>query len=475
MKIDLFSNNQKIRVNIPPWSFNKFLSKTKINDTALQSLANALEGIKIPQKNETTGFASTSEFHGIEYVGYIIDKERLDRATKTWKRIDEYRIIGRLSESFIDTRIVYGEMYRYRIKSILRITRKKIIYESVPSDVIDSINKIFQNKVQEALEKNSELFNNPEAFFNLGLNSKNNNQPYEINLFENFYAQFDGNSIKVIQKTNYNKDIQSKNSKLINVSVLGNNYQISLPTDIIPSKIKKESYESFYYESWPSKKWIYVDVFEEVPPPPPETILIHPNSLSKKIMISWLRPANEARDIKKYRVYRREKLGDKWSLIYETLEVDVNDDGLSDSNVILNNASNYFEDTNVEFNKKYIYALTCVSIHNSESFLSTQIQAELNDKFAFELEERSLKWVSGAGARLSEVDFIYKKFLTNNENVIAKRSIKLTTNTKFSEAKKDFIVRITSLDTHQKQEFKLTLINENTTTRQQEAALKLGL
>ena len=46
---------------------------------------------------------------------------------------------------------------------------------------------------------------------------------------------------------------------------------------------------SFYYESDPTKNWLYVNAVETVPPPPPTAIHIAPNTPKEQILLSWLK------------------------------------------------------------------------------------------------------------------------------------------------------------------------------------------
>lgn len=99
---------------------------------SIYTIASALSDVKI-ERDDPKGFESLKEFRGLEYVGYIIQKERLDRKTGAWIRVEELRIIGAQSNAFIDTRVIYGELYRYRIKNILRVTKKIVNKQATAS------------------------------------------------------------------------------------------------------------------------------------------------------------------------------------------------------------------------------------------------------------------------------------------------------------------------------------------------------
>lgn len=432
-----------------------------------KDLGDMFEGAIIP-RTEPTGFNSIKEMVGIEYVGYIVEKERLDRVSEQWIRIDEYRIIGQSASSFIDTRVAYGEIYRYRIKNIIRVTKKIKTREKIENTAYFDVNKIFTDKLNEAITKNIELFKNTNVFTNLGIANKNTTKKIEIHLFDGYVAKFDGSTIDIVQQSNSAivDPRLAKNSRLTNMTLLGNSFNVYLPIIDQFIFVDKVNYLSNYYESYPSKKWSYVDVYENVPPPPPEAIKINPNSLSKQIFIQWLKPTNNQRDIKYFRIYRRESFGAAWKIVHEIGELNIINPDYPDAIIAAANSANLYIDKNVDFNKKYIYALTCVDIHGIESFLSAQIEVELNANFAAEKEERPLKWISGSGARPDEVNYVYKKFLNRTEQIIAKTTLKIKPSVTFGDTSKTFLIRITSLDTHQKKEVKVTVTNSNIYTTQ---------
>ncbi len=207
-------------------------------------------------------------------------------------------------------------------------------------------------------------------------------------------------------------------------------------------------YKSFYYESYPSNNWIYIDATEDVPPPPPESISIVPCTPKRQIMITWLMPPNSQRDIGGpqggFRLYRRERIGQRWRLL-----------GIFKEN------ENIYIDKQVRVNRKYIYALTSVDAHGFESFLSTQIQAQLNPNFELEQKEKLLKWISGSGVKPKEKDVVLKKFAERPPPIIAKRSLFIQPTREFNDVSKNLVIKVTSLDTHEQKEFKIDLRNIN--------------
>ena len=74
-----------------------------------------------------TGFPSPEmglPFINSGYVGYTVQKERYDEIEETYVPIDVFLINKRETTKFIDWKIAYGEVYRYRIRSVFRFVNK---------------------------------------------------------------------------------------------------------------------------------------------------------------------------------------------------------------------------------------------------------------------------------------------------------------------------------------------------------------
>lgn len=67
---------------------------------------------------------SISRFDGIQYVGYVIEKYK-GGTDGSFRLVEQIEIPDREFDSYIDCSIVYGAVYRYRIKAVLRWTRKE--------------------------------------------------------------------------------------------------------------------------------------------------------------------------------------------------------------------------------------------------------------------------------------------------------------------------------------------------------------
>ena len=336
-------NKENILVNFTPTGLAKIVSQNMdtifANKEELRFVANALRDIKI-KSEEPIGFKSIPELVGLDYMGYIIEKERLDDTTNKWIKIDEYKIIGPDANIFKDTRLAFGNTYRYRIRSVSRYTVKK---------------------------RSLGFFGSPS----------------------------------------------------------------------------RDYYTSFYYEGRNSD-WFYMDTQDSVLPKYPEAIDIMVNSYEKLIRINWLKPLDRENLIVSYNVYRREKIGDRWEKL-----------------AILDKKDNLFTDTKIEVGKKYIYCLSSNNLHGFESFLSLQIQVELNGNIKIEKKEKPLVFISGPGLKPSEIFDTIKSFTRRVENIIARKNISISPAKELDEDEKILLLKIKSLDTHETQELRVVLKNLN--------------
>lgn len=67
---------------------------------------------------------SSPKMPPLEYVGYVIEKyARQDSGL--FSKVEEIDVPNRLVDTYVDTKIVYGETYRYRIKALIRWTRSQ--------------------------------------------------------------------------------------------------------------------------------------------------------------------------------------------------------------------------------------------------------------------------------------------------------------------------------------------------------------
>lgn len=87
----------------------------------LQALADS--GVKEEKKKiDIPSFPSPPGLRPIEYVGYILEKYRRS-PSGVFEKVSEHEITDQYQTDFVDTKVVYGETYRYRIKALVRWTR----------------------------------------------------------------------------------------------------------------------------------------------------------------------------------------------------------------------------------------------------------------------------------------------------------------------------------------------------------------
>ncbi len=429
--------------------------QTPNRDTVVE-VAKILEEVVV-EKTEPTGFASIPEFVGLDYIGYIVDKERLDKATGQWVRIDEYRVVGSMANNFKDSRLAYGNCYRYRIKSIIKITKREEVESLEKFDLQEDIRELEARLIGDNLAAQQEVIASIDAITNLGISSQTSrgDVPTTFNLLEGLTVEATAKGTKTvavaadtainnIQNLRQMQNLNVQDFNLITGTISSTELQRIVEKTVSKFTESKFTYTSFYYTSNPTG-WKYVNVAEFKPPPPPSAIKITPSSPNGWISVTWLTPAHIQRDIVAFKLYRRNMTGQAWEKLGEFSLID-----------------NFFVDKSVKFNREYTYALTSLDAHGLESVLSTQIQAELNPNFSVEQEERALRWISGSGARPDKgFTQVFKKFFEPEVPIVAENNIVIGPTTVFKEESKRFLVRVTSLDVHETKEFVLQIQNEN--------------
>lgn len=76
----------------------------------------------VPRRKTIPSFPATVEELGTEYIGYVIEKyyQGLDG---TFMKVEEIEVPDITKTEFVDSKILYGGVYRYRIKTIMKWTR----------------------------------------------------------------------------------------------------------------------------------------------------------------------------------------------------------------------------------------------------------------------------------------------------------------------------------------------------------------
>jgi hypothetical protein len=90
-----------------------------------------------PRQVSVPSFPSPPGLPPLEYVGYIIEKYRRNQSG-VFELVQTIDLDNREYNEYVDTRVVYGGVYRYRIRAIIRWTRHKDVgvEGKVPYDVL---------------------------------------------------------------------------------------------------------------------------------------------------------------------------------------------------------------------------------------------------------------------------------------------------------------------------------------------------
>ena len=468
---------EEVRLNTRPQQFvricfsNRGLSKVleitdnisseTPNQSTVFALGQILKDLKI-EISPAEGFQSLPEFFGVDYVGYIIDKERYDKMSGGWIRTDEYKILGSSANNFRDSRVAYGNRYRYRIRSIVKVTLEERIETFQNLEFVENIKEFEKKIIKRQLRLQRNIVSQIERVENIGLRPKSSQGKgrSHFNLLSNLQIVADESKTELrrvsrpiaydrIRNLRRFKQSRVREPSLARGTISKSDLQKLINKNLEQVREEVIEYISYYYEGYPSNNWVYVGIYEKVSPPPPTAIKIVPNTSRKEIMITWLKPANSQRDIVGklggFYLYRRHFVGQEWVRIKRFKENE-----------------NIYIDHNVLVGEKYIYALSSVDAHGLESFLSVQIEAMLNPSFNLEQKERPLKWISGSGIHpKKENDLILKKFNKRPSPLVSNQDFSLRPTPEFSETKKNLLIKVTSLDTHEQKEFNLDLKNIN--------------
>lgn len=451
------ADNGLIRVNFSMRGFAKVVNTQTLSPytpapVALESFGRFLASLQLQPDNIAT-FQSLPEFRGIDYAGYIIEKERLDPSTGTWIRIEEYRVIGSQASSYTDTRVAYGATYRYRIRTVIKCTFYTTPDPTAPNP-LQELATVLQTALQASANANLPLL---QRLISAGLQSKSDvNNQASVNLTDHVTIAVDANGIPqfrfnidtaLTQATTPSAsaltDLQTALATTQPISTTTLQNYVNALNKYVTDKNNEKTYISEYLTSWPSRNWQYVVIKNNRLPLAPQAISVVPSSPGSTISIYWLPPPDEHRDLLSFTVYRRNALGDPWAIIADNIAL----------------TANFYKDRDVRLGQKYIYAITSTNRHGYKSFLSTQVQAELNPSFKFEQKERGLVWISGPGARPDEPNTIFAAFYDMSEQLIAYNNVTIAPAKQYNDTNTSILLRFRSLDTQEKQEVVVNLQN----------------
>src|SRR3990167_2165114 len=395
----------------------KFFQKSDLsqNKKEIGTIAEIVNDVKI-EVDKPIGFESIPEFVGIEYIGYIIDKERRDRVKNQWVRTDEYKLIGSNANILRDTRVAYGNLYRYRIRSVIKYTIKEPIKQDISSEFLENLNQFVAEKTKTDIKQRLSAIRN-QSLFNKGL------------------APISSSGIKKqIIKINekYSIEIGQDGSRHIIDNQLRIQFAGALGLGLDNSKLKIDILSPL----------LSIELKSALNRVLEQNFDITIDSYKKLIYLYWGKPLDRENLIISYNIYRREKVGDEWKKLKKQKH-------------------NFFVDSNTEPGRKYIYAMSTNNRHGYESLLSAQIQAELNGEIKIEKKEKDLRFISGPGLRPDQISVVAKKFQRETEQIIVQRNIAISPRPDLSEDQTIMLIKIKSLDTHETHEIKLTLLNTN--------------
>lgn len=393
---------------------------------------------------------SISGFSGLDYVGYVIEKERLNKSTGNWVKVDSYKIIGSNASMFKDTRVAYGNVYRYRMRSVVKYTFSIVVSGSSALNSSTNIENFEKEQLQAELDKNESVINNLQLYLNKGLTfTEKGQENYSVDL-QSFSLQSDGKTINVFKKQQSEQPVLSVNlqadPKLMQGTMSSVDIRQTINNSLLSNtqKSSQKEYYSQYFMSNPSKEWIYVNVIDSKVPNFPVYLNATPQTKDKKIILSWQLPDDSQRDIVGFRLYRRSNSKQTWNKIFDTTR-----------------ENNFYVDEDVVLGSKYIYAVSCYDAHEYESFLSLQIQTQLNENFNIDKKEKDSILISYPGAKVSDFLTLIKRNVFDIEPMIAKKRLKIKVRHDFNEDNKTYLIKITNLNTHLTDNVKLSLNNEN--------------
>ena len=391
--------NGLLRVNFSLRGFAKMINRNTVSPftpepVALETFGRYLASLSLKPDN-AQDFVSVPEFRGIDYVGYVIEKERLDPTSGAWVRLEEYRIIGSQACSYKDTRVAYGQSYRYRIRTVVKFTTYQHVTQTLAA-LQKNLASVVAATLQNDAVKNQPLIN---RLLPVGLQSRATVGKSGIVTLSNLVSisnttagvpQFQFNvPTPALQQINSaaQTSITALQAALATSQPIDNTTLQSHVNNLLAGTQDTSStgkYMSEYIVSYPSRNWQYVTIKNNSLPDWPEAIQIVPSTPNSTIGVYWLTPPDAARDMQSVSVYRRLAVGDPWALVAPNLPL----------------TQNFYVDTDVKMGQNYIYALQSTNVHGYVSFLSTQVQAALNPSFQFEQKERDLVWISGPGAQI---------------------------------------------------------------------------
>lgn len=353
------------------------------------AIAQALPGLEVMSRSgvadkalflEIPSYESPAGLPPLEYVGYVLEKYKKTTGG-SFQLVETIELPSIEYNEYYDCKVVYGGVYRYRVRTIIRWTRPSFI-------------------------------------------GPNGTDPLSIGQ---------------------------------NGSAAGSTAQ----------------YKSSYFGSEWSENWVYGAVIDLAPPPPPDEFNVRSESYRNRIIITCKLPHNPQRDISAIQILRKLQtvsgfdltdwipIGPQFgpqNVLYIDNDVAVNKNGKPEPGI------------------RYVYTAVCISKHWEHSVLSEQLGIRLNpDHIAY--GEYKTDFVSCAGVRMNNVGafatYPFRKF--RSEIILSPEIRRLNESEKyvdfmFSGRERkgnsmlddaDYVIRIESLDTGEKNDIPLTIRYDN--------------
>lgn len=185
----------------------------------------------------------------------------------------------------------------------------------------------------------------------------------------------------------------------------------------------------FYYDSRFSNEAIF-DIVDEKRPSAPFNVQIYPDSINKKLFITWNQKQDQ-RDVVGFNVYRRTTDSAFRRINFDLIQV----------------RNNFFIDKDVKQDVLYIYAIESVDVHDNFSTLSSQCASKiLEQNFEFGRSEFKSYIFEQREMELGDQP---QDEVSNNDSVRFSRDLKFYINPIFQNLDREtnFLIKITSLDT----------------------------
>lgn len=155
-------------------------------------------------------------------------------------------------------------------------------------------------------------------------------------------------------------------------------YAVKVPIYKEENSIRVKSFGTVYIAGSGISK--IVKCIDTTPPPPPQDLKF--NLTNEGLEINWSLPFNTQRDIAKFRIFKRKNENEPFMLINE-IDFGINKRNELPSYLVEKSSAvkTFYTDKSFNRNSEFIYAVSCVDVHDLVSNYSEQIKVKLNPVF----------------------------------------------------------------------------------------------